>query len=79
MNYSEKNVIMFLNLANSEHVGTTRGASAFCSRPAIFESYSSCAFNLSFCSTFDTISFCHGLDTYDLILAEFSERHFTFV
>ena len=79
MNYFEKNVIMFLNLANSEHVSTTGWASTFCGRPAIFESYSSCAFNLSFCSTFDTISFCHGLDTYDLILAEFSERHFTFV
>ena len=70
---------MFLNLANSEHVSTTRGASTFCGRSAIFESYSGCALDLSFCSTFDTISFCHRLDTYDLILAEFSERHFTFL
>ena len=70
---------MFLNLANSEHVSTTRGASTFCGRSTIFESYSGCTLDLSFCSTFDTISFCHGLDTYDLILAEFSERHFTFL
>ena len=70
---------MFLNLANSEHVSTTRGTSTFCGRAAIFESYSGCALDLSFCSTFDTISFCHRLDTYDLILAEFSERHFTFL
>ena len=70
---------MFLNLTNSEHVSTTRGASTFCGRSAIFESYSGCTLNLSFCSTFDTISFCHRLDTYDLILAEFSERDFTFL
>ena len=70
---------MFLNLANSEHVGFTCGASAFCGRPAVFESYSGCTLDLSLCSTFDTISCCHGLDTYDLVLAEFSERHFTFV
>ena len=70
---------MFLSLANSEHVSTTRGTSTFCGRPAIFESYSCCTLDLSFCSTFDTISFCHRLDAYDLILAELSERDFTFL
>ena len=70
---------MFLNLANSEHVSTTRGASTFCGRPTIFESYRCCTLDLSFCSTFDTISFCHRFDAYDLILAELSERDFTFL
>ena len=50
---------MFLTFTDSEHLCTAFRASTFCCWLTIFESYSSCTFHLSFCSTFDTITYCH--------------------
>lgn len=64
-------------LADSEHLCVTCSTCAFNGRFAVFESCWACPYDLSFGSTFDTITHCHAGYLLEVILAEYCENNFT--